>query len=173
MGFMDKVKNMIGIEKDYYDDDYDDDGYYDAPEEENTREEDSYNESYTEPSATRTTYSESSHSTSRRSTSTGSNVVSMAMSSAKMKIVIQEPMSYDDGPSVLDHIMSGKTVVLNLEMMEVEKKRQIFDFVSGGIYSLSGNIQKVTKDIFVIVPKGVQVDGNIVDKMAQSSIYQL
>ena len=65
-------------------------------------------------------------------------------------ISIREPITFDDGTQVLDDVLKGKVVVLNLEMLEVDKKRQIFDFVSGGIYSLSGKIQKVTKDIFIL-----------------------
>nr|WP_072514242.1 cell division protein SepF [Ndongobacter massiliensis] len=154
MGFMDKLKNMIGIEDEYYDED----DYYGHPEE-------SENAAGTEQAPTYTS--------TEPTRSSRSNVVSMATASGKMKISIQEPLTYEDGPQILDDIMAGKTVVLNIEMLEVDKKRQIFDFVSGGIYALGGSLQKVTKDIFVIVPKGVQIDGKIVDTMAKSSMYQL
>lgn len=158
MGFMDKLKNMIGIEDEYYDEDYHEDDYYGHSD---------------EPESSAGTEPAPSYAPSEPTRSARSNVVSMAAASGKMKISIQEPLTYEDGPQILDDIMAGKTVVLNIEMLEVEKKRQIFDFVSGGIYALGGSLQKVTKDIFVIVPKGVQIDGKIVDTMAKSSMYQL
>lgn len=166
MGLMDKLKGIIGIEDEYYDEDSVDEDY-------RGRSSDDYDADDSEPTVSEKLAEPEKPSYSDPSPRRGSNVVSMASSSAKMKISIQEPLAYDDGPGILDDIMSGKTVVLNLEMLEVEKKQQILDFVSGGIYSLSGNIQKVTKDIFVIVPKGVQVDGSIVDTMSSKSMYQL
>lgn len=166
MGILDKVKNLIGIEDEYYDEDYAEDEYY-APASEPV-EETTQASTYTyEEEAPQKSYQDT------RTTRRANNVVSMAGGNAKMRISIQEPLTYDDGPQILDDILDNKTVVLNLEMLEVDKKRQIFDFVNGGVYSLSGNIQKVAKDIFVIVPKGVEVDGKIKDTLASKSLYQL
>lgn len=160
MGFMDKIKNMIGIEDAYYDEDYVD-NYYDQYEEEKNREESVVEEEpMTQTQESRTTRQP--------------NIVNMSNSSSRMRISIQEPLTYDDGPGIIDHITAQRTVILNLEMLEVDKKRQIFDFVSGGVYALNGDIQKVTKDIYVIVPKGVEVNSdNLKDAMSQKSLYQL
>lgn len=145
MAFMDKMKSWIGIEAD--EDDYlDDVDYMDDPEDYDYQEEPQQQQE-------QETYEP-------RERKRSSNVVSMGtVSSGKMKISIQAPITYDDGPAILDDIMHAKVVVLNLEMLELDKKRQIFDFVSGGVYSLGGGITKVTKDIFVIAPRGVEVDG--------------
>ncbi len=171
MGFMDKIKNMIGIEDEYYDDEYTDE-YYDQYED-SVQDTDTVRES--EPVSTSTEEAPSSYRESSRNTRSSNivNVSNSSSSSNKMKICIQEPLTYDDGPSVIDNITANRTVVLNLEMLEVDKKRQIFDFVSGGVYALNGNIQKVTKDIYVIVPKGVEVDGSISEAVSQHSLYQL
>ncbi len=169
MGFMDKIKNMIGIEDEYYDDEYTDE-YYDQYENSLHDTDNDYQSETTSTTNEETTTSYREPSRSSRS----SNIVNVSNSSSnKMKICIQEPLTYDDGPSVIDNITANRTVVLNLEMLEVDKKRQIFDFVSGGVYALNGNIQKVTKDIYVIVPKGVEVDGSITEAVSQHSLYQL
>jgi len=101
-----------------------------------------------------------------------SNIVTMPNIS-RFLISIREPITFDDGTQVLDDVLKGKVVVLNLEMLEVDKKRQIFDFVSGGIYSLSGKIQKVTKDIFILAPKGIDIDGKVKDQIENNGFYQI
>lgn len=169
MGWMDKMKNLIGIE-DEYDDEFYDDDYYDQYEESYLDSEDEY-KTDTDHEDLNTSHREPVNSSSK--TSKIVSVGNAGKSSNSMKISIQEPLTYDDGPGILDDIASGKTVVLNLEMLEVDKKRQIFDFVSGGIYALHGNIQKVTKDIYVIAPTGVEINGNIADTVSQKSMYQL
>lgn len=172
MGLLDKMKNMIGIEDQYdedaYPDDYDYRYDYNEPSSESyeSNETSSYREQPSEPKIETPTFTTSTRS------SRLSNVVEMT-SSSRMRISIQEPLEYDDGPKVIDNIAQSRTVVLNLEMLEPDKKRQIFDFVSGGVYALNGNIQKVTKDIYVIVPKGVDVDAAVKETTSESSMYQL
>lgn len=154
MSFFDKLKEAVGIEGADYDEEYYDDYEDEDYENSNNTEEDVVENtiSYSEPV--------------RRNNVTD-------ISSSKTRISIQEPMTYDDGPDILDDIMNRKIVILNLEMLEVDKKRQIFDFVSGGIYSLDGNVKKVTKDIFVIVPRGVEIEGKLEEELQNKSLYQL
>ncbi|WP_353096754.1 cell division protein SepF [Tissierella praeacuta] len=78
---------------------------------------------------------------------------------SNMKIVVHEPLSYDEAPSIIDDISLRKAVIVNLEQLDGGVKRQIFDFISGGLYALEGNIQKVTKDIFIFAPSNVEIDG--------------
>lgn len=94
-------------------------------------------------------------------------------SKGNMFVSIREPLNYEDGQAVLNDIMEGKSVILNLEMLEMDKKTQIFYFVSGGLYSLHGTLQNVTKDIFVIAPEGVEIDGAIKSEISKTNLYQI
>lgn len=151
-GFMDKIKKFVGNED--YDDEYDD-----LEEEVVEKEKPAVSESYVK-SSTKNTFEKNS------------NVVTMPNIN-RFLISVREPITFDDGTQVLDDVLKGKVVVLNLEMLEVDKKRQIFDFVSGGIYSLNGKIQKVTKDIFILAPKGIDIDGKVKDQIETTGFYQL
>ncbi|MBE6082416.1 MULTISPECIES: cell division protein SepF [Tissierellales] len=90
---------------------------------------------------------------------------------ANMKIIVHEPMAYEDAPRIVDDLKMRKTVIINLEKLDGEVKRQIFDFISGGLYSLEGNIQKVTKDIFVLAPSNVEIDGSLTDEIKSKGIF--
>ncbi|MCI5996708.1 MAG: cell division protein SepF [Peptoniphilaceae bacterium] len=152
-GFMDKIKKFVGNED--YDDEYDD-----LEEEVVEKEKPVVSESYVKSSTKNNTFEKNS------------NVVTMPNIN-RFLISVREPITFDDGTQVLDDVLKGKVVVLNLEMLEVDKKRQIFDFVSGGIYSLNGKIQKVTKDIFILAPKGIDIDGKVKDQIETTGFYQL
>lgn len=89
-----------------------------------------------------------------------------------MKLVVHEPLNYEDAPKIIDDIKIRKTVVVSLEQLDPEIKRQIFDFINGGLYSLEGNIQKVTKDIFVLAPNNVEIDSNMKDKLKNNGGFQ-
>lgn len=86
------------------------------------------------------------------------NVVNIHTNS-NMKIVVHEPLSYEEAPEIVDDLKTRKAVVVNFEQLEANLKRQIFDFINGALYAVEGKIQKVTKDIFILAPKSVEIDG--------------
>jgi cell division inhibitor SepF len=97
--------------------------------------------------------------------SRGKNKIVNIHTTTSMKLSIHEPLNYEDAPKIIDDLKKRKTVVVNLEQLEPGIKRQIFDFINGGIYSLEGTIQKVSTDIFVLAPANVEVDGNIKEQL--------
>lgn len=161
--FTNKVKGWLGFGDEYEDE------YYDEYDE--YSEFDDYESPYSEETDLDNNIEEEKNSFDRIKRSNIVNIKENAQD--HVKIIIHEPIHFDDAPAVLDDILSRKVAVLNLEMLEIDKKRQIFDFISGGIYSLDGKIQKVTKDIFVIAPKGIDIDGKIKDQIQSKGFYQL
>lgn len=97
--------------------------------------------------------------------SRGKNKIVNIHTATSMKLSIHEPLNYEDAPKIIDDLKKRKTVVVNLEQLEPGIKRQIFDFINGGIYALEGSIQKVSTDIFVLAPANVEIDGNIKDQL--------
>ncbi len=155
MAFFDKLKTAIGLEEDY-EDEWDDEEY------ENEKE--IYEEESVVP------VEENYASTRRRDLGSMMNLQQGAY--GKVQIAIHEPMAYEDGPKVLNDVKAKKIVLLNFEMLETEKKKQVFEFVNGGIYSLEAQIQKVTKDLFVIAPKGIFIEGKTsMDRFAEPSTF--
>jgi cell division inhibitor SepF len=77
----------------------------------------------------------------------------------EMKVV--KPDKYDSATAqkIADHLLNERTVVLNLEATNKESARRLIDFLSGVAYSISGYIQRVANNTFVIVPKNVDVSG--------------
>lgn len=176
MSFWDKVKDFVGIEDDYYEEDeyYEDYDDYkeDVKSEENTSE--SYFNEVKEEEKPKRSY-ESSYTPAASSQASKKSYPAKRSYGTKvdMQVSIKEPLTFDDSKSVLDDILEGKTVVLNLEMLEVDKKTQIFYFVSGGLYSVNGSISNVTKDIYVLVPEGVEINEKLAKTVTDKSLYQI
>jgi len=57
----------------------------------------------------------------------------------------------------VDSLKGRKPVIINLEMIENDSARKIFDFLSGATYALNGNVQKIAQNIFVFLPENVDV----------------
>lgn len=77
------------------------------------------------------------------------------------KVVIMEPLKYDDAQKVADHLKNRRQVILNLEKAERDMARQMIDFVSGATYALNGSMQKVGTYIFVFAPSNIDISTEI------------
>ena len=79
-----------------------------------------------------------------------------------MKVVIVRPEVFDEVAGIADHLVQGKTVVLNLETANKDMCRRIVDFMSGAAYALSCKLKKVANNTFIIVPENTDIAGELV-----------
>ena len=75
----------------------------------------------------------------------------------QMKMIVIEPKSINDCQKLVDSLKAKKPIIINLENVESDMARKIFDFLSGATYALSGNIQKVSANIFLFAPENVDI----------------
>ncbi len=73
------------------------------------------------------------------------------------RVHVIEPSVYNDIQQVGDKLKTDVPVVLNLQHTTSDVSKRIIDFVSGLIYGLDGNIQKVGDRTFLITPENVVV----------------
>lgn len=81
-----------------------------------------------------------------------------AKTNNQMKVMVIEPISFDDAQQVADHIRNHKPVVVNFENTNGDIAKRIIDFISGTTYALSGDIKKVGKNVFMCAPDNVSVN---------------
>ena len=79
--------------------------------------------------------------------------------SSAFKLMVIEPEGFEECPKLVDSLKSRKPVIINLERLETEVARKIFDFLSGATYALNGNVQKVANNIFIFAPENVDIAG--------------
>ena len=91
-------------------------------------------------------------------TSRTSNVVGMKKGSPEVCMIM--PKSFDDANTIADILLSHKAVLLNLEGIDMAAAQRIIDFASGACYTVGGNLQKVSKKIFIVVPPDMNLSGD-------------
>jgi cell division inhibitor SepF len=84
------------------------------------------------------------------------------------KVMLLEPRTYSESTEIADHLKSRRAVVVNLQRIDNEQGRQIIDFLSGVVYAIGGDIQKIGMSIFLCTPDNVEVSGNISDLIQDS-----
>lgn len=89
------------------------------------------------------------------------NIVSLQSVQKSSKVVLLEPRAYAEAQDVADHLKNRRAVVVNLQRIQHDQGKRIIDFLSGTVYAISGDIQKIGTDIFLCTPDNVDVSGNI------------
>lgn len=91
------------------------------------------------------------------------NVVSIqaAVSSKGSKVVLLEPRVYAEAQDIAEHLKNKRATIVNLQRIDIDQGRRIIDFLSGTVYALGGDIQRVGVDIFLCTPDNVEVSGEI------------
>ena len=82
---------------------------------------------------------------------------------AGSKMMLLEPRAFSEGQQIVDYLRGRSAVVVNLKRVTPDQARRIIDFLSGSIYAIGGNMQKLGGGIFLCTPKNVNVEGNISD----------
>ena len=75
-----------------------------------------------------------------------------------LNVRIYAPVNFDQVTAIADDLKAGKAAVVNYERVEAEEQRRICDFVNGVCYVLDGCAKRISAQIVLYVPKGVDVD---------------
>lgn len=87
---------------------------------------------------------------------------------AGMEVCVIKPTSVEDAREITETLLANRTVVLNLEGLDVDIAQRIIDFTSGSCFAISGNLQKISHYIFIITPASVDISGDFQDLIAGS-----
>ena len=174
MGVLDKFLDIMKLSDeddydendDFFDDDYEDD-YDDRPAKKSffsrrkdKDDYDDYEDDYEERPAKKS-----------GSTAVSNKVTPMRQPSRRgpaMEVCVIKPASVEDAREITETLLSGRTVILNLEGLDVEIAQRIIDFTSGAAFAIRGNLQKISNYIFLVTPTNVDISGDLQDLLNTS-----
>lgn len=154
MAFLDKILNSMKYNDD---DDYDDDEFFDdeddyeapAPRRKKSIKSETLDDDYDEkPKAKSVPKVTPMRSGKNRTTASG------------MEVCVIKPTTVEDAREITETLLANRTVVLNMEGLDVDIAQRIIDFTSGSTFAISGNLQKISHYIFIITPRSVDISGD-------------
>ena len=80
------------------------------------------------------------------------------------KMILLEPRAYSESQQIADHLKKRNAVVVNLKRVTPEQAKRIVDFLSGTLYAIGGDMQKLGSGIFLCTPKNINVQGKMSDE---------
>ncbi len=86
--------------------------------------------------------------------------------SSNMEICFCKPTSFEDATQVADALLSNRSVVLNLEGLDMALAQRIFDFATGSTYAVQGKLEAISKYVYMITPESVNISGDTLEGSA-------
>ncbi len=97
------------------------------------------------------------------------NVVNLSsIQKSPAKVVLCEPRNYNEAQEIADNIVNKRAVVINLQRVEHQQAKRIVDFLSGTVYAINGDIQKLGADTFLCTPDNIDVTGSITESFTEN-----
>ena len=85
-------------------------------------------------------------------------------------MILLEPRAYSESQQIADYLKNNSSVVVNLRRVTPDQAKRIVDFLSGTIYAISGDLQKLGGGIFLCTPNSVNVEGKITDDPKEKGV---
>ena len=85
-----------------------------------------------------------------------------------MEVCVIKPNNMEDSREITETLLGGRTVILNLEGLDLEDAQRIIDFISGATFAIDGNLQKISNSIFLVTPANVDISGDLQDLLGSS-----
>ncbi|MGN1249031.1 MAG: cell division protein SepF [Candidatus Spyradocola sp.] len=128
---------------------------YDAPSYDN-----GYEEDYREPQQTTSTYG------------AASKIVNHPAVGARHRTMIYQLSNYEDSKDVIDDLLEGHSVLINLESLALEEAQRIIDTLIGACYAINATIKKAAAQTYLLAPETVEVAGTYADDNRGGTIFE-
>ncbi len=73
------------------------------------------------------------------------------------KVQVVAPARFADAQEIADCLKTNRPVIVNLQVADRDLQRRMIDFCSGVTYALSGDMERVADEVFLLTPTNVKV----------------
>ena len=85
-------------------------------------------------------------------------------------VKVIKPQEFNEAQIVADFLKEGKTIVVNLEGIEISQAQRIIDFIGGASFAVDGSLKAISNYIFIVAPGNIEVSGDLKDEIISDSI---
>ena len=86
------------------------------------------------------------------------------------RITVFEPRAYADCKSIAQALFRKEIVIITFSAMEEYQARRVVDFVTGTIYAVDGDIQRIGEEIFICTPANVDIDSSVAQSLISAHL---
>jgi cell division inhibitor SepF len=99
-------------------------------------------------------------------------VVRPLVSQRQTKPQVVAPQRFSDAQEIGDLVKANNPVIVNLQASERDLARRMIDFCSGLTYALSGSMEKVAEQVFLLTPSNVEVSQEERQRLTERGLFR-
>lgn len=91
---------------------------------------------------------------------------------ARGKPNIVSPGSFNDAQAIADRFKASQIVIVNLQGVERDLARRLIDFCSGLCYGLSGQMEKVAHQVYLLSPRDAELSDEERRRLQEQGLHR-
>jgi cell division inhibitor SepF len=89
---------------------------------------------------------------------------------AGARVHIVAPGRFADAQEIANRLMNSQPVIVNMQSADRDLQRRMIDFCSGVTYALSGGMERVADEVFLLTPSNVKVSDEERQRLADRGL---
>lgn len=85
-------------------------------------------------------------------------------------VKVIKPQEFNEAQIVAELLKEGKTIVVNLEGIEISQAQRIIDFVGGASFAVDGTLKAISNNIFIVAPGNIEVSGDLREEIISENM---
>jgi len=90
--------------------------------------------------------------------------------SVNSKIALFEPKIYSDVKEIASQLLKNQAVIINFDHVDDQMARRIVDFLTGTVFAINGEIERIGDEIFLCIPENYEVSGSTTSQFNPNSL---
>lgn len=78
-----------------------------------------------------------------------------AFNSNNTEVIICEPRKYSESVEFVKYLRDKKSIIVNISLLDGAEACRIVDFLCGAAHALSGNMNKISDNVYIFTPVNV------------------
>lgn len=96
--------------------------------------------------------------------------ISTPETSSSARVHIVAPARFADAVEIANRLMNNQPVIVNMQTADRDLQRRMIDFCSGTTYALSGGMERVADEVFLLTPSNVKVSDEERQRLADHGL---
>jgi len=96
--------------------------------------------------------------------------ISTPETSSNARVHIVAPARFADAVEIANRLMNNQPVIVNMQTADRDLQRRMIDFCSGTTYALSGGMERVADEVFLLTPSNFKVSDEERQRLADHGL---
>jgi len=95
----------------------------------------------------------------------------MTVTKQRRQVTVYEPLGYTDCKRISQALFRKEIIILSFRLMDEKSARRVVDFMTGVVYAIDGDIQRLGDELFICTPANVDVDSNMTKNIISTYLH--